>query len=153
MQTKYRLFRGIEIVVRKQLKISKLVGNSHSAKEILEKEIRSSKSVEKSWEILIYGNFSREESDDLFTTIMNYYIKIRLTSFVKLYVNLKKKENRQRNFLRRGKRVLEKSWRRNFQKSMRTYMYWNTCMPSLEPIILNKQSLKFPNFNVILILI
>ena len=107
----YTFFRSMEFVVKKNLAMNKLVGESTSARDTLEAAVRSSSGVEIEWEKLTINYFTRDESEDLLTTIMNYYIKIRLTSFVKLYVNLRRRENAKRS--RKGAKGLRKELKKS----------------------------------------
>nr|XP_054762020.1 uncharacterized protein LOC129268494 [Lytechinus pictus] len=111
----YKFFRSMEFVVIKQLNIHKLVSSSFSAKGILEREIRSNRFVEQSWAILICKHLTRGESDALFTTVINYYIKIRLKNFVRLYVNLKKREQ-AKNVSKKGTKGLRKQLKKASKK-------------------------------------
>ena len=88
----YRFFWALEYAARKELAISRLVGRKDSAKQILEQAIHASNTVHKCWEVLVCEDLNEKEAEELFSTLVNYFVLIRLRSFVRLFVILKKKE-------------------------------------------------------------
>ncbi|XP_011676974.1 uncharacterized protein LOC105444429 [Strongylocentrotus purpuratus] len=87
--TVYKLFRSLELVTRKLLTL----GNSEteSLKDRLLKHIFGSVHVQNMW-CKVAGSLDTNLSEPLFSSIVNYWVKIRISSYVKLYVSSLKRE-------------------------------------------------------------
>ncbi|XP_071502688.1 uncharacterized protein [Diadema antillarum] len=102
----YLLFHAIEGVTRKHLDVSSMQG---ALKTCITENIYGSESVQRRWTGMDLDLSSRE-ADALFQTIVNYWVKIRVSAYVRTYMNIRR---RKAGKARLGKKALRKELQKN----------------------------------------
>ncbi|XP_041455704.1 uncharacterized protein LOC121408337 [Lytechinus variegatus] len=103
----YMLFRAMEFVTKKFLNVGYIQRKDEVMKDTIVKNIYGSEHVQRQWlKCTMNTNLESYEVDGLFGSVVNYWVKIRVSAYVRSYVSLRKREQGK---TRKSKKALRKS--------------------------------------------
>ena len=110
----FKLFIAMEVQTQKLLDMD--MAQSKNLGEFLCQNISSNVSVVRCWQVTC-EDLSEEDSEILFSSVLNYWVKIRVKAFVKVYLNTLRKEEilqkKQKKLSKKGDKSLRKSLSKN----------------------------------------
>nr|XP_054762129.1 uncharacterized protein LOC129268622 [Lytechinus pictus] len=103
----FKLFRAMEIKTQKTLNMN--IAKNQNLKDVLCKNVSSNENVIRCWQVLCESLCS-DDSEILFSSVLNYWVKIRVKAYVRVYMNILRKEE----ILHKKQKKLSKKGRKKF---------------------------------------